>query len=76
MKNVLFTDAVKAFLSTRGIVVESASFRLDSLDYLALLLDLEATLDVNIDDGTFFSQGIPEMETLEYLCQRLASACA
>lgn len=76
MKQVLFADAVKVFLSTRGIVVAGESFRLDSLDYLALLLDLEATLDVSIDDGIFFSQAIPEVETLEYLCQRLTAACA
>ncbi len=76
MQNVPFTNAVKTFLSTRGIAVESAAFRLDSLDYLALLLDLEATLDVTIDDSTFFSQGTPDVETLEYLCQRLTVACA
>lgn len=76
MKNLLLTHAVKAFLSTRGIVVENEAFCLDSLDYLALLLDLEANLDVSIDDGSFFSQGTPEVETLEDLCQRLAVACA
>lgn len=76
MKNVPFADAVEVFLSTRGIVVGSASFSLDSLDYVALLLHLETTLDVTIDDGIFFSQGTPEAETFEYLCQRLTAACA
>lgn len=76
MKNIPFADAVKIFLSARDIDVESEAFRLDSLDYVALLLHLETTLDVTIDDGTFFSQATPEVETLEYLCQRLAGACA
>ncbi len=76
MKNVPFADAVTMFLSARGIPVKSEAFRLDSLDYMALLLDLETTLDLAIDDGAFFSHGLPEVETLKDLCQRLAAACA
>lgn len=76
MKSISFADAVQIFLGTRGIVIESETFRLDSLDYMALLLHLEAALDVSIDDSIFFSQPIPEVETLEYLCQRLTTACA
>jgi hypothetical protein len=75
MIDVSFADAVTAFLSSRGIAIERGSFRLDSLDYMSLLLDLETTLDICINDGIFFSQGLPDVETLGGLCERLATAC-
>jgi hypothetical protein len=72
---VAFADVVTSFLCARGIGVEGQTLRLDSLDYMSLLLHVESTLDISIDDGIFFSQGLPDAETLEGLCQRLNIAC-
>jgi acyl carrier protein len=64
---------VQEFLCERGrVVTEAGVLGLGSLDYVALLLHLESSLDARIDDATFFRDGLPE--TLHDICDQAALA--
>lgn len=76
MANDNVSEAVKSFLSERGRgsgeINATERLVLGSLDYVALLLHTESTLNAKIDDGVFLSEGLPE--TFGDVCERLAEA--
>lgn len=66
---------VERFLRERGCLIdESAYLFIDSLDYLALIMSLEAYAQVRIRESVFFAGDLVDGETLTTLCERLQEA--
>ncbi|WP_139488149.1 hypothetical protein [Brevibacillus dissolubilis] len=70
-------EAVLAFLAERGhdpkqFESGTEAIELGSLEYVALLLYVEKSLDMAVDDGIFFEEGLPS--TLDHICERLMLA--
>lgn len=77
MKHDEVFQIVKVFLSERGYDLQQNQsdtdpIELNSLDYVALLLHVERSLNLVVDDSVFFEDGIPV--TLSNICERLTLA--